>query len=82
MTILSIVLECIDQAVKKLEALKVDPKDIVAVGVSNQRETTVLWDKLTGLPYYNAIGGFKKLLGLTECGNSDKIFFKTTESLA
>lgn len=27
-----------------------------AVGVSNQRETTVVWDKKTGEPLYNAIG--------------------------
>jgi glycerol kinase len=30
-------------------------KDIAAVGVTNQRETTVVWDKNTGKPYYNAI---------------------------
>ncbi len=30
-------------------------KDLVAVGVTNQRETTVLWNKHTGKPYYNAI---------------------------
>jgi glycerol kinase len=29
--------------------------DIAAVGVTNQRETTVVWDKNTGRPYYNAI---------------------------
>jgi glycerol kinase len=29
--------------------------DIVAIGVTNQRETTVVWDKNTGKPYYNAI---------------------------
>src|SRR3970040_1608789 len=34
---------------------KVDPKDIAAVGVTNQRETTVVWDKATGKPVYNAI---------------------------
>lgn len=27
-----------------------------AIGVSNQRETTVVWDKLTGEPLYNAVG--------------------------
>ena len=31
------------------------PKDIVAVGITNQRETTVVWDKKTGKPVYNAI---------------------------
>ena len=29
--------------------------DIAALGVTNQRETVVLWDKETGLPVYNAI---------------------------
>ena len=29
--------------------------DISAIGITNQRETTVLWDKLTGKPVYNAI---------------------------
>jgi glycerol kinase len=31
------------------------PGDIAAVGVTNQRETTIVWDKHTGKPYYNAI---------------------------
>ena len=30
-------------------------KDIAAIGITNQRETTLIWDKLTGLPLYNAI---------------------------
>jgi len=29
--------------------------DIAAVGITNQRETTLVWDRLTGQPYYNAI---------------------------
>ena len=29
--------------------------DIAAVGITNQRETTVVWNKKTGLPYHNAI---------------------------
>lgn len=33
----------------------VDVKDIAAIGITNQRETTVLWDKQTGRPIYNAI---------------------------
>ncbi len=33
----------------------VDPKDIAAVGITNQRETTVVWEKATGKPVYNAI---------------------------
>ena len=33
----------------------IDPKEIAAVGVTNQRETTVVWEKATGKPVYNAI---------------------------
>jgi len=31
------------------------PTDIVAIGITNQRETTALWDRETGEPLYNAI---------------------------
>jgi glycerol kinase len=31
------------------------PGDVVAIGVANQRETTVVWDRRSGLPVYNAI---------------------------
>ncbi|MBR0534742.1 MAG: glycerol kinase GlpK [Clostridia bacterium] len=34
---------------------KINPKDIAAIGITNQRETTILWDKETGKPVYNAI---------------------------
>ncbi len=34
---------------------KINIKDIRALGVTNQRETTILWDKHTGKPVYNAI---------------------------
>ena len=30
-------------------------KDIASIGITNQRETTILWDKITGKPVYNAI---------------------------
>ena len=33
----------------------IDQFDIAAIGITNQRETTVIWNKLTGLPIYNAI---------------------------
>jgi len=33
----------------------VDAADIAAIGITNQRETTILWDKETGRPIYNAI---------------------------
>ena len=33
----------------------VDVHDIAAIGITNQRETTILWEKATGRPIYNAI---------------------------
>ena len=33
----------------------IDGTDIEAIGITNQRETTVVWDKNTGKPIYNAI---------------------------
>ena len=38
-----------------LNKSNINPKDIAAVGVTNQRETTVVWDKNTGKSLYNAI---------------------------
>uniref|UniRef100_A0A8D1QBY5 glycerol kinase n=1 Tax=Sus scrofa TaxID=9823 RepID=A0A8D1QBY5_PIG len=53
--ILQSVYECIERTCEKLEELHVDLSNIKAVGVSNQRETTVVWDRLTGEPLYNAV---------------------------
>lgn len=33
----------------------IEGRDIVAVGITNQRETTIIWDRKTGEPVYNAI---------------------------
>lgn len=33
----------------------INPEEIAAIGITNQRETTVVWDKNTGKPIYNAI---------------------------
>ncbi len=38
-----------------LRAAGLTARDLVAVGITNQRETTVVWHKRTGLPYANAI---------------------------
>jgi len=35
--------------------LSIAPKDLAAVGITNQRETTVVWSKTTGKPVHNAI---------------------------
>jgi len=37
------------------KAAKVRPGDLAAIGITNQRETTVLWDRATGVPVHNAI---------------------------
>jgi glycerol kinase len=44
--------EVIDEALKR-RALKAS--DLAAVGITNQRETTVVWDRKTGRPVYNAL---------------------------
>lgn len=33
----------------------VDPAQVAAIGITNQRETTIVWDRETGRPVYNAI---------------------------
>src|SRR5690554_2536879 len=38
-----------------LEKTGVSPQEIAAIGITNQRETTVVWEKATGKPIYNAI---------------------------
>ncbi|KAH8365911.1 hypothetical protein KR093_007164 [Drosophila rubida] len=50
-----IVNDCIDNACRKLRALGGKIEDIVAIGITNQRESTVIWDRNTGKPLANAI---------------------------
>ena len=38
-----------------VDAAHIDPKQIAALGITNQRETTILWERATGRPVYNAI---------------------------
>ncbi len=38
-----------------LRAARLQPRDLAAVGITNQRETTVLWDRVTGKPLHRAI---------------------------
>lgn len=53
--ILNVVNKCIARTVEKLEALGGSVSDIVAIGITNQRESTLVWDKITGEPLYNLI---------------------------
>ncbi len=45
-------LKALKQAIKKAKSLK---GNILTIGITNQRETTILWNKTTGKPVYNAI---------------------------
>lgn len=38
-----------------LQQHSVHPANIIAIGITNQRETTIVWDRATGEPVYNAI---------------------------
>ncbi|MBV1758979.1 MAG: glycerol kinase GlpK [Dethiosulfatibacter sp.] len=38
-----------------LSKANINPLEIASIGITNQRETTVVWDKNTGIPVYNAI---------------------------
>lgn len=40
---------------KAIQDNKVEAKDIAGIGITNQRETTIIWDRKTGQPIYNAI---------------------------
>jgi glycerol kinase len=40
---------------ESLKKVNISPKAIAAIGISNQRETTIIWDKQTGKPIYPAI---------------------------
>lgn len=41
--------------VEALASANLCAQDVAAIGITNQRETTILWDKTTGRPIYNAI---------------------------
>ncbi|MDX1638170.1 MAG: glycerol kinase GlpK [Balneolaceae bacterium] len=45
----------ISVAAEVLSKAGVKPREVAAIGITNQRETTVVWDKHTGEPVYNAI---------------------------
>jgi glycerol kinase len=45
----------LSSAVEALGKLQLRPRDVAGVGITNQRETTIVWDRETGKPVYNAI---------------------------
>lgn len=42
-------------AIESMAMLGIDAESIAGIGITNQRETTILWDRYTGEPVYNAI---------------------------
>ncbi|KAF9180000.1 Glycerol kinase, partial [Haplosporangium sp. Z 11] len=55
MDILGSVVSCINGALRKFELQGNDPRSLKGIGITNQRETTVVWDKHSGRPLHNAI---------------------------
>ncbi|XP_022915751.1 glycerol kinase 3-like [Onthophagus taurus] len=55
MEILAGIRHCIGDVLQKLPSLGYKVSDICTIGITNQRETTVVWDRTTGQPLYNAI---------------------------
>ena len=45
----------IETAIEAMQKADLSAEDIAAIGITNQRETTVIWNKQTGEPVYNAI---------------------------
>lgn len=69
-------------AVEAMSKVGASAKDIAAIGITNQRETTIVWDKATGEPVYNAIVWQCRRTSeycdfLVEEGYTDKIREKT-----
>lgn len=59
--ILAAVQTTISAALDKLEASGRSKADVVTLGLTNQRETTIVWDAVTGEPLYNAIGELQSM---------------------
>ena len=57
MVILAATKTCMAEAVNKAEAagIPLSRHGLKAIGITNQRETTVVWSKSTGRPFYNAL---------------------------
>lgn len=56
------------------EKAGIAPEQIAAMGISNQRETVLAWDKVTGRPFYNAI--------VWQCGRAKEICAKLSSHAA
>lgn len=76
--ILAAVKECISNVVRSLPPKVLS--SIVTIGITNQRETTLVWDKITGEPLYNAIREYllsRKILLFIVVINCEALLFIT-----
>jgi glycerol kinase len=72
----------LNSAVEVLARARIRPRDVVALGITNQRETTLVWDRESGTPIYNAIVWQDRRTAelcaqLQRDGNEDQIRKKT-----
>ena len=72
----------LEVAKKAMEQLQITAEAIAGIGITNQRETTIVWNKETGEPIYNAIvwqcrRTTSKIEALREAGLTDTIIEKT-----
>lgn len=58
--IINAIRECAKVAVHLLPNYGLSKANIACIGITNQRETTVMWNKKTGEPLHNAIGEMTK----------------------
>uniref|UniRef100_A0A0N5A7D1 Probable glycerol kinase n=1 Tax=Parastrongyloides trichosuri TaxID=131310 RepID=A0A0N5A7D1_PARTI len=81
------VIQCIEECCNKFIKLGHDINDIKAIGLANQRETTIVWDKISGKPLCNAIvwldtrTSFLASKFINKTPNKDKDFFKSKTGL-
>uniref|UniRef100_A0A1A9V2V1 glycerol kinase n=1 Tax=Glossina austeni TaxID=7395 RepID=A0A1A9V2V1_GLOAU len=55
MAIINNMYRCIEISMGMLASLGYKKEDLVTIGITNQRETTIMWDAITGKPLHNAI---------------------------
>jgi len=85
--IYSTVVECIEKTCRTLQEMGITLDEIKAVGIANQRETTVVWDHVNGKPLYNAIvwldGRTSDMAEecIQRCPSRDKDYFKPKAGL-
>lgn len=48
-------IECVEKCCANLETMGISKDEIKSIGLANQRETSICWDRQTGKPLYNAI---------------------------